>query len=124
MSATVIKADVLALPGLTTKLADVSDMAWVATLAYVNEYDMSSLGETDDSIRYYRTLLAAHLLLSTMRAFTGVAGPVTSRSVGQVRQSFGLLAQAAGTNALNGTIYGQMLLGILMSSQAHGPLVI
>lgn len=124
MSAEVYKAHVLALPGLETALGVVSDLAWVSVLAYVNEYDMSSLGETDATIQYYRTLLAAHLMLSTKRAFTGAAGPVTARSAGQVRQSFGLLAQAAGTNALVGTIYGQMLIGILGSSAAHGPLLI
>lgn len=125
MSVEVIKADVLALPGLSTALGTVNEMAWVATLAYVNEYDMGAFGgESDDAVLYARMLLAAHLMLSTKRAFTGVAGPVTSRSVGQVRQSFGLLAQAAGTNAWVGTIYGQMLIGILGNSAAHGPIVL
>ena len=124
MSAEVIKADILALPGLSDKLGEVSDLAWVATLAYVNEYDMSSIGEIEVTIKYYRTLLAAHLMLTTRQAFTGAAGPMTSQSAGQVRRSFGLLAQAAGTNSWAGTQYGQLLLAVLGSSSAHGPILI
>lgn len=122
--ATIIKADVLSLPNLTTTLSTMSELAWVDLLAYVNTWDLVSSGDDEASERLLKIYLAAHLALTCGRAMTGAAGPVTSESAGQLRRSYGLLAQAAGTNALNGTMYGQMALGLMMASCAHGPVLL
>lgn len=123
MAATVIKADVLALPKLSTQLGTMDDSAWVAILAFVNEFDMEQV-ESEATTHLARIYLAAHLALTTKQAFTGAAGPVTGEGAGQVRRSYGLLATAAGTNSLNGTQYGQALLAILSLSAAHGPVLV
>lgn len=117
------KADVLSLPGLTTKLSSMGELAWVDLLNVVNTF---ALSQVDDEFmeRLARIYLAAHLALLGRQASTGAAGPVTSRGAGQVRTSFGLLAQAAGTNNFAGTIYGQQFLALLSISGAAGPMLV
>lgn len=121
----IVKADVLALPKLAAKLPStvMGDLAWVDLLAVVNKYDLSQIDD-DELERQARIYLAAHLALTEVQAASGAAGPVTSRAAGQVRTSFGLLAQAAGTNNFAGTQYGSALLAILSISQARGPMLI
>ena len=124
MAVNVIKADVLALPGLATKLAGVSDAAWVMVLAVANEFDFEACNESEDATRLARVFLAAHLASVALRASAGAAGPITSQSAGQVRISYGLLAQAAGTNSWASTEYGQMLVALIGQSGAHGPILL
>ena len=71
-----------------------------------------------------RIYIAAHFALLDVRAQTGAAGPVTAESAGQIRRSYGLLAQAAGANDLAGTLYGNMALALMRSSAAHGPVLV
>lgn len=124
MSATIIKADVLALPKLAAKLVDVSDLAWVMILAVANEFDFEACDETENATRLARVYLAAHLASVSLRASAGAAGPITAQSAGQVRISYGLLAQAAGTNSWASTEYGQMLVALIGQSGAHGPILL
>lgn len=105
------------------KLADVSSEAWLDILAYVNELDLSFLGETDEVTRMARIFLAAHIGQVTRDASRGsggsTAGPLTSESAGGVRRSYGMLA--TGSGSLGSTRYGQMYMDILGMSQAAGP---
>ncbi len=117
---TILKSDVIAMaPELTT----LTDQAWVDILAYVN--GMSEDG-IDDSVtlRLAKILLAAHFGTMSKRAFTGAAGPVTGESAGGLRRSYGLVALSSADAALGQTMYGMQYLGILRSSNAHGPFLI
>lgn len=118
----ITRANVLA---FAPELADVSTLAFDDILAHVNELDLThaDIGESEETNKLARIYLAAHFALLTRNAGSGAAGPVTAETVGQVRRSFGLLATAAGTNALNGTQYGQAYLALLMQSMAHFPIV-
>jgi len=119
----IIKADVLALPNLPSGFAAMSEAAWVMVLAVANNFG-ADLDDEDDYIKQMRIYLAAHLVLSAVTSGQGAAGPVTSQGAGQVRISYGLLAQAAGQNAWAGTKYGQMLNALIGMSSAHGPILV
>lgn len=123
----IVKPDVLALaPELT-----LSDQGWVEVLTYVNELDLSSLGESVQVTRMARIYLAAHLgtvgRLATTGGGTAVSGPVTSEAVGQVRRTYATTGsgstQSATSTNLEATMYGQMYMRIIGMSAARGPLV-
>ena len=124
----IVKADVL---GLAPELS-LSDLGWVDVLTYVNELDLTPLGETPQVTRMARIYLAAHLgtvgRLATTGGGTAVSGPVVSEAVGQVRRTYatsggGSSGQAATSTNLEATMYGQMYMRIIGMSAARGPLV-
>lgn len=125
--ADIYKADVLALaPSLT-----LTDQGWVEVLTYVNELDLSSLGESEQVTRLARIYLAAHFGTLTQQSTTDdgapIAGPVVSESAGGIRRAYGFNASAQsntlGFTNLESTIFGQMYMRIIGMSAARGPLV-
>jgi hypothetical protein len=121
VSAPILQTDVQPFaPALATLAAG----AWTDILAYVNEQDLTYLGETVQVDRMAKIYLAAHIGTLTMRAGSGAAGPVTSESAGTLRRSYGMYAAWAGSGALGSTQFGQMYLDILSMSQAAGPMVL
>lgn len=120
MATAILESDVLA---FSPELSVVNSDAWVDIVAYVNEMDLTLLGETAQVDRMAKIFLAAHIGTMDARASNGSAGPVTSVSAGGIRRSFGLVATASGT-ALGSTRYGQMYLDIISASSANGPMVV
>lgn len=117
----IIKADVLA---FASELSTLSDAWWVDTLAWVNEFDFTSL-DTEQTVRMARILLCAHIGSRARRASTGAAGPVISEAAGGVRRAYGLVSTSSGgLTDLGSTSYGLTLQVILMASGAHGPFVV
>ncbi len=113
--------DVLAMaPQLSTTTAG----AQTDILDYVNELDMSGLGETDQTTRMARILLAAHWGTIILRAPGGMAGPVTSESAGALRRSYGLSATPSGEEGFGTTMYGMQYVNLLRMSLAHGPMLL
>lgn len=117
------KEDVL---DFAAELSTVEDNAWDRILPWVNELDMSGLGETDESTTLARIYLAAHIAtFAKPGSSSTAAGPVTSESVGGVRRSYAnTLVAATSTAGLSRTRYGQMYSDLLGMSLANGPLLI
>lgn len=122
MAAPIVQSDVTGFAPALTSL--VTSGALADILAYVNEQDLTVLGETVQVDRMAKIFLAAHIGTLTLRGTSGAAGPVTSQSAGTLRQSFGMYAAWAGSGALGSTAFGQMYLDILSMSQAAGPMVL
>lgn len=121
MSDVIVWSDVLAMaPQLTT----LSIQAQTDILNYVNELDMSGLGETAQTTRLARILLASHYATGATRAPGGMAGPVTSESAGAMRRSYGLSATPSGEEGLGTTMYGMQYVSLLRMSLAHGPVLL
>lgn len=117
----IIKADVLA---FAPELSTLTDQWWVDTLAFVNEFDFR-LVDTEHTVRMVRILLCAHYGARAKRSGTGTAGPVISEAAGGVRRAYALVGATGGSlGDLGSTPYGLTLESILMSSGAHGPMVI
>lgn len=127
----IVKADVLA---IAPELA-LSDQAWVDVLAYVNELDLSALGETVQVTRMARIYLAAHFASMSKQAsnqtVTGAAGPVVAETVGNVMRRYASSGGSSGSSGgssprgsgLESTFFGQMYLRIIGMTAARGPLV-
>ena len=118
--AAIMDQDVL---DVAPELSTLRTLAWVGILNYVNELDLTGLGETPTVTRLARVYLAAHFGSMTKRAGAGIAGPVTSESAGGIRRSYGLL-MLPGQTGLGATLYGQLYESILNMSNAHGPFVV
>jgi hypothetical protein len=118
--ATIVQQDVLE---VAPELAVVKPPAWAIILAFANRLGADGIGGGDDGpeLRLARVLLAAHYGTISKRGASGAAGPVTSKAVGGVRESFGLVALASADASLGATGYGQQLLGVLEMSLANGP---
>lgn len=123
MQPNIVQADVAGLaPQLATK---VSDQGWVDILAYANEIDLTTqLGESAQTTRMARILMAAHLGTVINMGLSGAVGPVVGESAGLVRRSYGMLATYAGAGALAATIYGLQYLTLLSMTVANLPMVI
>jgi hypothetical protein len=119
--AAIITQDVL---DYAPELSSVSSNAWtLMILPYVNGLTADGIGGGEDgaTLRMARVLLAAHYGAVSKRGRTGAAGPLTSKAVGQVRESFGLVALAATDASLGATGYGQQFIGVISMSLAAGP---
>lgn len=112
-----VQAFAPALPRLTEE-------AQQQILFYVNQWSSENALGSAPTLHMARVLLAAHFALSTSRATTGAAGPVTSEAMGGLRRSYGLIALSAATANLGSTIYGQQVMLILSMSDAHGPILV
>ncbi|MGN6103653.1 MAG: DUF4054 domain-containing protein [Kofleriaceae bacterium] len=117
MIADVTKDEVIA---FAPELATVSDGTWPSILAFINEIDMTYLGESANTTRLARIYLAAHIAKMGKRAASSAAGPVTSESAGGIRRSYGFAA-LTDTHSLRTTNYGQLYLDLLGMTLAHGP---
>lgn len=119
--AVIVKQDVL---DFAPEVSSVNNQAWQYTiLPYANRLNADGIGGGEDGpdLRLARILLAAHMATISKRGKTGASGPLTSKAVGQVRESFGLVALAATDASLGATTYGQQLLGLIQWSLAAGP---
>lgn len=116
----ITQADVI---DFAPELATVSESTWERILAYVNELDMTGVGETEATTMLARLYLAAHMATTTKRGSSASAGPVTSESVGGVRRSYANVA-ATSASSLSSTRYGQMYSEVLNASLASCPVVV
>lgn len=119
--AAIVTQDVL---DYAPELASVNSGAWtLLILPYVNSLGADGIGggEGGATLRIARVLLAAHYGTVSKRGKTGASGPLTSKAVGQVRESFGLVALASADASLGATGYGQQFIGIISMSLAAGP---
>lgn len=124
----ITKTDVLALaPELV-----LTDQAWIEILTYVNEVDLTPLGESIAVTRLARIYLAAHFGTANRQATTGggaaVSGPVTSEAAGGIRRTYATGASSSTSMStvvnMESTMYGQMYMRIIGMSAARGPLVV
>lgn len=126
----IVRADVIGLDSsLATRLATLSDGAWFAILAYVNELPATAIDPTGGlggpDVRLARIYMAAHFALITKLGATGVAGPVIGETAGGLRRTYSMIPLAKlGFAGFNTTMYGQAYLTILSMSGAHGPVTI
>jgi hypothetical protein len=118
----IVKQDVL---DHAAELSEVEDAAWARILAYVNRFDLSWVGEDDDTTTMARIYLAAHIGL-TIKPGSSVtaAGPVVSESVGGVRRTYANLATSTTESSLSSTKYGRQYNQILTSSLVNGPFLV
>jgi hypothetical protein len=105
-----------------TQLANIAPGGWEDILAFVNQFNLTTM-DSDDDRKQARIYLAAHIVQSLKEAKTGAAGPVTSSAAGDVRRSYGLIASMASAGALGTTKYGQLFQMVLGFSACAGPLV-
>lgn len=110
--------------GMAPQLTTLTIGAQTDILAFVNELDLSSLGETEQTTRMARIFLAAHVGTVAVRAAGGMAGPVTSESAGALRRSYGLSATPSGEEGFGTTMYGMQYISIIRMSLAHGPILL
>jgi hypothetical protein len=120
MSATIVKADVLA---VASKLATVSDAAWVVVLAFVNTF--KGFGTDEELRKVALCLLAAHLISITGTVgASGATGSVISESAGGLKITYAQPMMAVTAIELSRTTYGQQFLAIMQFSTAtRGPFV-
>lgn len=119
--AAIIVNDVLeSAPELKT---GVTQVAWGVIVGFANRLIGTGMGwqENDDELRFARILLAAHYGAIFKRGRSGALGPLVSKTVGAIREAFGLLSMSAEFAAFESTVYGQQLLGLIAMSLAAGP---
>jgi hypothetical protein len=106
---------------LAPSVSGVAVAGQTAILAYVNDdstfKDVDWRGEDSDMLHLGRCYLAAHFGTLVTQ---GSAGPVTSRKVGGVSESFAAMSSAGG---LASTGYGQMFQWLARSASG-GPVLL
>lgn len=101
------------------KIAQANILAHVNTILAVDEFD----GEDGPTTKLARLYLAAHFGTSDAGANTGVAGPVTSASMGGLSQSFGG-GYTIDPQMLALTRYGRSYLSMVRGSKARVPVLL
>lgn len=118
------KEDVLA---FAAELSTVVDDAWDRILPFVNELDMTGLGESEYSTTLARIYLAAHLgaiAKPSTGSSAAAAGPVTSESVGGIRRTYANLTASSSGDALLTTKFGRQYSAHLKMTLSNGPFLV